>query len=137
MKNTILASSFSIMLAALPVAMAATPSAPPGATARNTPTLAVETDTSTLGDALQGAEQFLGNTEFHHGGAPWGRPRASLAPAQLDRAGKAALQFTAHALPPKTKYSTVPEPKVYSMLLLGAVLLVISAQKEKDEKFTA
>ncbi|MES2074846.1 MAG: hypothetical protein V4462_04430 [Pseudomonadota bacterium] len=137
MKNIISASSFVFMLATLPAAMAAPPAAPPGATARSTPTLTVETESSTVGDALQGAEQFLGNTELQRGGAPWGRPRSSLAPVQFDRAGKAALQLAAHALPSKTKYSTVPEPKVYSMLLLGAVLLVISAQKEQDEKFTA
>jgi hypothetical protein len=124
------------MLATLPATMAAPPAAP-RSTARSTPTLAVETETNTLGDALQGAEQFLGNTEFKHGSAPWGRPRSFLAPVQADRASKAANQFDAHALRPKTKVSTVPEPKMYSMLFLGAVLLVISGQKEKDEKFTA
>ncbi|SFL81459.1 hypothetical protein SAMN02982985_01594 [Rugamonas rubra] len=137
MKNITIASSFIFMLTTLPAAMAATPAAPPGATARSTPILTVETESGTVGDALQGAEQFLANTELRRGGAPWGRPRSSLAPAQFDRASKAAQQFAAHALPSKTKYSTVPEPKVYSMLLLGAVLLVISAQKEQDEKFTA
>lgn len=137
MKNIISASAFAFMLATLPAAMAATPAAPLGTTAHSTPTLAVETDSSSVGDALQGAEQFLDNTELQRSGAPWGQPRSFLAPAQFNRSSKTALQFGAHALPSKTKYSTVPEPKVYSMLLLGAVLLVISAQKEQDEKFTA
>lgn len=137
MKNITIASSFIFMLATLPAAMAAPPAALQGATARSTPTLTVGTETTILDEALLGAEQFLGNIEPKHGAAPWGRPRRSLAPAQFDRANRATHLLAAHALPPRTKFSTVPEPRAYSMLLLGAVLLVISAHKEQDEKFTA
>lgn len=36
----------------------------------------------------------------------------------------------------KSKYSDLPEPPMASMLLIGLILLFLTVQEEKDEKFT-
>jgi hypothetical protein len=67
----------------------------------------------------------------------WVQPRLTAAKVQASaerapRAGKRESRLAAL----KSKYSDLPEPPMASMLLIGLILLFLTVQEEKDEKFT-
>lgn len=66
----------------------------------------------------------------------WVRPR--LTAAKVETAGRVPItgKKEARAAALKSKYSDLPEPPMASMLLIGLILLFLTVQDEKDEKFT-
>lgn len=69
--------------------------------------------------------------------ADWVRPRLTAAKVQ-DGAGRTAStgKKESRLAALKSKYSDLPEPPMASMLLIGLILLFLTVQEEKDEKFT-
>lgn len=69
--------------------------------------------------------------------AYWVRPRLTAAKVQ-DSAGRAPStgKKESRLAALKSKYSDLPEPPMASMLLIGLILLFLTVQEEKDEKFT-
>ncbi|MBA5637004.1 hypothetical protein H3H37_08045 [Duganella sp. LX20W] len=68
--------------------------------------------------------------------AYWVRPRLTAAKVQPAAERPSTDKKDARAAALKSKYSDLPEPPMASMLLIGLILLFLTVQEEKDEKFT-
>lgn len=71
--------------------------------------------------------------------AYWVRPRLTAAKVQAstERPSNGKKEARLAALKSKyAQYSDLPEPPMASMLLIGLILLFLTVQEEKDEKFT-
>lgn len=67
----------------------------------------------------------------------WVQPRLTAAKVQDGTRRPAATGKKDSRLAAlKSKYSDLPEPPMASMLLIGLILLFLTVQEEKDEKFT-
>ncbi|HJV02200.1 MAG TPA: hypothetical protein VJ752_16820 [Burkholderiaceae bacterium] len=68
--------------------------------------------------------------------ASWVRPRLTAAKVQPAAERLSAGKKEARVAALKSKFSDLPEPPMASMLLIGLILLFLTVQEEKDEKFT-
>ncbi|NRR30979.1 hypothetical protein HSX11_12390 [Oxalobacteraceae bacterium] len=94
-------------------------------------------------DAYAPREPWLAGDDLPQSLTAWSRPHPTPTLVQLahhtapysNAKLPSADKVLAKAAALKVKFSTVPEPKFYSMFLLGFVLIAITVQEEKDEKF--
>ncbi|MBA5689455.1 hypothetical protein [Rugamonas apoptosis] len=68
--------------------------------------------------------------------AYWVQPRLTAAKVQSSAERPSNGKKEARLAALKTKYSDLPEPPMASMLLIGLILLFLTVQEEKDEKFS-